>query len=190
MHMNDVIFNSMGISLDRSPRLRKVLSDKISNHISSNQHLMNTGNVFMNILKKSYDHLTDPDVVEKAKRINMHSDILVNENTIYQVTMDTDFTQLNLKTKRYIMACPEIYEYYNKNMIEGFEDQLLIKRNENPYNRIDYLLAIDEFVIDGIATYTTSIDTDELSYYEKVTIQRNWEVVKELIHKGIDPTYY
>lgn len=189
--MNDRIFNSFGMSSYTSPRLREELSRRFNSFLGTIQQGMSeVRNTFVDIGRNIYEYVNNDDRIEEAKIISMHADTIINPYTIYPIDYDTDFSKINAKTKRFIMACPELYELYRKGLIDGFEDILSIDKNEDPYTRIDYLRATEGFIEDGVATFTSysEIDFEELTFTEKITIQRNWDVIKEIMKDGIDPT--
>ena len=113
------------------------LTDRLGSMVSSfNSQILESA-------QKVYNAFSSNEAIEKAKRllygINTNA---VNDFAIYEVPYGQT-PQANHIMRDYIMANPNVYDLYNNNMVNAFEERWIdTEPSDSPYNRTQYHLVV------------------------------------------------
>jgi len=174
-----------------------IMDNNFTNYIRQNAaSVINTisdrGSAFVNNVKHMFNVVNDNSAVARAKDLlTLNANVIVNDR-ITNVTNSNIFNT-GMLNKRYIMANPTVFDMYNNNRCNGYDDIWLNTDTTNePYDRSDYLRAMDgvyQFEDDGVRiSRIYEEDEERLTVTEKFVIGDMWDVAMGLIEEGIDPT--
>jgi len=144
---------------------------------------------FVNTVKNVYNYITNNNVIDSAKRLLTRVDNTITNDRIIQYVNPVNIHDPGMTMRRYIMALPELYDTYNKNLCSGYEDEW--ERPEPDTKSIwrdDYLHVIDGEVGDEFTIFYE--DENPLSTRERFMVSDAWDTVKVLMANGIDPTNF
>lgn len=168
--------------------------DFLKNNINSIYNTYtNLSNNFIKTVNGIFDSFNGNSSMLRAKNIlNKYAYL---HNNICSLTED-NIRQANLIMQKYILAELTLNSLYKNNKCYGFSDSYVdMEPNSVGEERYDYQRVVDgllQFEEDediGYITYYSNADTeDELTSLDKIMILDTWNVVKNLIAKGIDPS--
>lgn len=111
--------------------------------------------------------------------------------------LDNAIAIQNAKTvmQRWVMANPTINALYNDGRINGYSDSYTVSSDYAKADNYNYRLAmsgvaVEEDNVTKVTSYAQSIEENDrlLNVYEKLSIQRTWKQIEDLISEGVDPT--
>ena len=144
---------------------------------------------FFNTVKTIYNYVTDSNVINRAKRLLTSVNNSGIEDTLITYVNSTTIHNPGLTMRRYLMAKPDIYDKYSKNLCSGYNDEWVNEEvGMKPTLRDDYLNVIDGEVTDTHTTFYN--DENPLNTRDRFIIKNAWDTMDELIATGIDPTNF
>ena len=144
---------------------------------------------FTNSVKNIFNYITNNSVLDDAKRALTKADSVNTDDRIVQYLNQDTLHNPGLTMRRYVMASPEIYNKYEKNLCSGYEDEW--QHNEKGVKanlRDDYLHVIDGEVGDEFTTFYES--DNPLSTRDRFMIRNAWDLANQMIAVGCDPTNF
>lgn len=140
-----------------------------------------------------YNSFYSQDAVDTAQNILRKSSLHFREDILHEVHYDN--YKPNLMTRQYIMACPEVWNLRMKGLSNDFDMQYKDTQPDvkDIHWREDYINVMDGILVttsdeDGYYEHYDREEINILNIYDRLVVLHNWEVVRDIINSGEDPT--
>lgn len=161
--------------------------------------LTTAGRAFMERGKEIFERYNGAEALRMAKAALRSVTHAFQEDIIRPLKTIGSMQQAPLSMQRWIMACPEIREYYHHQRCEGYSDTYVdIEPGSRGIDHSDYRKVVSGLIqecTEGDVDWKTTIyfegDDDDvrLTLSEKVDILSTWDLIRSMMAPGKeDPT--
>lgn len=188
-----------GVSGDRMVDylLYGVPSEKTRNYFQNElqgfQNVMRPDHWALTNFQNLYNGLYGNEAICTAQNILRKSSVQFREDIIHEI----DFNRYNpnLITQRYIMACPDVWSLREKGLSNDFNMQYQDPQPDvkDIHWRDDYIAVMNGILVPidpekGYYEHYYQEEAEVLSIEDRLVVLNNWDVVRDIIANGDDPT--
>lgn len=169
------------------PHIEETFMNKFRNVYET---LTSMGSKIADTIKNVTEYFMSDETTRQAKQILQDASMVVRDDMIQCHTYD-NFHTAGYMSRRYFIAEPHLYDMYRKNRINGWGDEFYDPEPGIPGEwRDDYLDVIDGWVDENrtIATHVAHPIDSKLSDWDRMCVQRMWELADRIVKDDIDPT--
>jgi len=171
------------------------LMDYLTNTINvATSKLNGASSYFVDTAKNIYEKYHNSSVINMAKALVGTMDTHINPDVILTYTEDNIFNATP-KMQQYIMVQPDLWQL-NKEQACSAYDGMYYETHpdvDKAEDHVRYQEVMDGMLQfneegDGYVTFYTNSEMEELHVYDQFAIRNNWDVVRNLIADGKDPS--
>lgn len=163
------------------------------NELAGFQNIVQPDHWALTNFQNLYNGIYSQEAVSTAQNILRKSSIQFRDDIIHEVSFET--YKPNLLTQQYIMACPEVWKLREKGLSNDFNMQY--KDNQTDIKDIhwrnDYINIMDGILVpvtddSGYYEHYFREEVNVLSLEDRLVVLNNWDIVRDIISSGEDPT--
>lgn len=163
---------------------------------SFNQALTDYGQKFVASAKQLYDKVNDSAAIALARRAISSAKGIFNTNLITRLSELTQVQNAQPGMIRWVMACPDIRELYQKQLCDGYSGIYAdvqpgtIAETHDDYRKVMSGIVVEDEHDWHVNTYFDDIQEGdrELTSFEQFDIIDTWDIARAFIKSGEDPT--
>lgn len=164
------------------------------------QALTSFGQSFMQTSRNIYNQINDSETIRLAKAALRYARGVNKPNVILPLTQLEDIRTAQPVMQRYVMAYPDLREYYHQQRVDGYSDTYVdLYPDQKGTDHYDYRRVMQSIIQEDPKDPTqwtawqfdeTLMEGDrELEFYEQVSILKTWDVIAMYLQTGLsDPT--
>ena len=152
------------------------------------------GQDFVTSVGNMFNYYNNSNVLQNTKELLTDAGIITGEDVVYMLNEQTIHNPGYLM-RRYVMSEPTLFNKYENNRCSGYDDEWFNPEptETNPLMRDDYLYATEGLIQydkndQAFTTYTSTEIDNPLSIRDRLIVQDAWELVKQKMVTGMDPS--